>query len=309
MIQQSSSRAKPFLKWAGGKGKLLEKMRGFLPTELKEGQIQRYIEPFIGGGAVFIDLAQRYQIEELYIFDVNPELILAYKTIQKDVDSLINLLTEIQKTYLALDEENKKRYYYRIRETINNTQKNVDFNTYSLAWIERTASLIFLNKTCFNGLFRVNSQGKFNVPMGRYKKPLICHAENLIALSKILQQTNIQLGDFSDCEKWINSESFVYFDPPYKPISQTASFTAYSQHFFDDSEQLRLREFFVKLDKIGAKLMLSNSDPKNEDNNNNFFEEAYQGYNIQRIKAGRSINSNANKRGDINELLIMNYEI
>lgn len=299
--------AKPFLKWAGGKGQLLEQIDNFLPKELKNRTITRYIEPFIGSGAVFLYLAKSYKIEEFFILDVNEELILAYKTIQKNVEKLIVFLDDLQNQYLLLDEDKRKEFYYQIRSHFNFQREKIDFEKYNREWIERTAQLIFLNRTCFNGLFRVNNQGDFNVPMGKYKNPLICNSENLRAIAQILQRTQIHCGDFTDCEQWANDKTFIYFDPPYRPISKTSDFTSYSKYNFGDSEQLRLRDFFNRLNDKNAKLMLSNSDPKNEDPNDDFFEIAYQGYRIERVKASRNINSNAQKRGKINEILILNY--
>lgn len=298
---------KPFLKWAGGKGQLLAQIQQYLPDGLVNASITKYIEPFVGSGAVFLQVATLYDIKEFFILDVNEELILAYKTIQTDVEQLIDFLSEVQNDYLSLDENKRKDFYYCIRNSFNYHRNEINFCQYGSDWIERTVQLIFLNKTCFNGLFRVNLKGEFNVPIGRYKNPLICNAENLRAVSKILQTTQIHCGDFTDCQKWVDSKTFIYLDPPYRPISKTADFTAYSKHNFDDAEQLRLRDFFALLDSQGAKLMLSNSDPKNETPNDNFFEIAYQNYKIKQVKASRYINSNAQKRGQINELLIMNY--
>lgn len=306
---KSNITAKPFLKWAGGKSQLLPEIDKFLPTQLKKGEIKKYIEPFIGGGAVFFYIAQTYNIDEFFIIDINEELIIAYKTIQKNVEKLIELLNEIQNNYLFLNEVKRKQYFYQIREKFNLNKNKIDFKNYHKDWIERTAQLIFLNRTCFNGLFRVNSQGEFNVPMGKYKNPLICNAENLIAISNLLQNTIIHHGNFTKCESWVNDKTFVYFDPPYRPISTTSYFTAYSKYNFNDTKQLELRDFFDSLAKKNAKLMLSNSDPKNEDINDIFFDYAYEKYRIERVKASRNINSNPQKRGKITELLIMNYEI
>lgn len=300
--------AKPFLKWAGGKNQLLKQLEILFPQELKAGVIQRYIEPFIGGGAIFFYIAQHYKIEDFFISDINPELILAYTTIQRDVDNLIENLSQLQTEYLVLNEEERKEYFYKVRETFNAEKSGIDFQNYSSReWMRRTSQLLFLNRTCFNGLFRVNSKGGFNVPPGRYKNPKICDAENLKAVSNLLQKTQIHLGDFTKCESFVNDKSFVYFDPPYRPISKTANFTSYAKEKFDDSEQLRLCNFFNSLDAKGAKLMLSNSDPKNEDEADNFFEIAYQKYNLKRIQATRAINSKASGRGKISEIIIMNY--
>ena len=299
---------KPFLKWAGGKSQLIEQINNFFPNELLKGSIKRYVEPFIGGGALFFYIAHKYDtIQELFIFDINVELVIAYKTIQQNVEELIQLLSIIESKYFSFDESEKRKYFYQTRNNFNARRKHIDLHKYNLEWVERTANIIFLNKTCFNGLFRVNSQGDFNVPVGRYKKPSICDPENLRAVARILQKTKIYHGDFISCENYVNNQTFVYFDPPYRPISNTSNFTSYSQKSFNDFEQLRLRDFFKKLDNEGALLMLSNSDPKNENINDNFFEDAYAGYRIERVKATRNINSNALKRNPINELLIMNY--
>ncbi|GFE70993.1 DNA adenine methylase [Chroococcus sp. FPU101] len=306
-MQKTEILAKPFLKWAGGKGQLLNQIISFLPKEIEEKKIIRYVEPFVGGGAVFIYLTQFYQFEEIFICDINDELILAYKTIQKEVEQLIECLSEMQVSYLNLSLNNRKKFFYQVRESYNLQKKQIDFQVFSEQWIKRTTQLIFLNRTCFNGLFRVNSQGHFNVPMGNYKNPLICHAENLKAISQILKKTKIYHGNYAQCQQWVDSQTFVYFDPPYRPISQTSNFTSYSQDNFSDVEQLKLRDFFHLLHHQQAKLMLSNSDPTNKNLDDTFFEKAYQSYRIEKVKATRMINSNARKRGQINELLIMNY--
>ncbi|WP_066378619.1 MULTISPECIES: DNA adenine methylase [unclassified Anabaena] len=302
-----STLPKPFLKWAGGKSQLIEQMSNFFPKELQEGAITRYIEPFIGGGAVFFYIAHKYQISELFISDINTELIIAYKTIKNNVDDLIELLSDIESMYLSFDEVERNNYFYQIRNRFNQQKKYINLDDYNSAWLERTAHIIFLNKTCYNGLYRVNSNGHFNVPIGKYKKPLICDKRNLKAVAKILARTQILNGDFSDCEKFVDNQTFVYFDPPYRPLNDTSSFTAYSQQTFDDTQQLRLRDFFQSLDKKGASLLLSNSDPKNTNINDNFFETAYKGYRIEKVRAKRNINSNPLKRQAINELLILNY--
>ena len=293
-------KAKPFLKWAGGKSQLLETIDSWFPPELKAGKIKTYIEPFVGSGAVFLHVAQAYPVENFYILDINQELTLAYKVIQNSVEELIQKLLAIQEKYLSLDQEERKDYYYQVRSQFNSTTDHNDAVT-------RTAQLIFLNRTCFNGLFRVNSQGDFNVPMGKYKNPRICNADNLRAIARILQRTQIVRGDFDQCQKWADAQTFVYFDPPYRPISKTANFNTYSSQVFDDSEQLRLRNLFRLLDRQQVKLMLSNSDPKNQDLTDSFFDIAYKDYLIQRVKADRRINSNPQKRGQIDELLITNY--
>lgn len=302
---QNNGIAKPFLKWAGGKGQLLEQISQYLPPDLKNGSIKRYIEPFIGGGAMFFYMVQQYPFEACYISDVNQDLILTYKTIQENVDDLIAALSVIQDQYRILNPEKRRVYYYQVRESFNQNLAKTNLN--HSAAIERAAQIIFLNRTCFNGLFRVNSHGEFNVPMGRYKNPRICDAENLKAVSQVLQKTQIQHGDFAQSEAFVNQDSFVYFDPPYRPLNKTSNFTAYVGASFDDREQERLRNFFVDLHGKGAKLMLSNSDPKFENAEDDFFEQLYKDYVIHRIQAGRNINSKVLGRGKINEILVINY--
>ncbi len=305
-----AKQAKPFLKWAGGKSQLLSQFEDLYPAELKQEKITRYIEPFIGGGAVFFEIAQKYKMSSAYLYDVNPELILAYKVVQKNPEELIEQLYEVSQNYKALTEEKRKGFYYETRNQYNLQRAYVDFRHYSVDWISRSAMLIFLNRTCFNGLFRLNSKGEFNVPHGRYKNPRILNEENIIAVSQLLQIAEIETGDFEICEDVITPTSFVYFDPPYRPISKTARFTSYSKFDFDDQQQIRLANFFRYLDEnYDVKMMLSNSDPKNKNTEDNFFEDLYQGFNIQQVFANRMINSNSNGRGQISELIITNYEI
>jgi len=296
------------MKWAGGKSQLIEKLTRLFPPEILNGKIKKYVEPFIGGGALFFYAAQNYpSIEEFFISDANPELILAYKTIQKNVGELIDLLKELEKKYHALSAVEQKEFFYQKRKYFNSELSKVNFSDFGGDWTERTAIIIFLNHTCFNGLFRVNSKGEFNVPFGDYKNPKICDAENLQAVSNLLQRTEIQRGDFTSSADFVDRNTFVYFDPPYRPISKTASFNSYSKYDFNDQEQKRLSEYFALLSEKGAKLMLSNSDPKNEDADDHFFEDLYMGFHIERVDASRMINSNGSKRGKIKELVILNY--
>lgn len=304
--------AKPFLKWAGGKTQLLPVIDHYLPAEVKSGKIKRYIEPFVGSGAVLFFIIQKYMIEEAMIWDINPELMLVYEVIKKDVNELILLLEKKENEYLKLNNEERKHYYYNERQKFNEALSNFDFESYGIHKIIRASQFIFLNRTCFNGLFRVNKSGYFNVPMGAYKNPIICHKENLIAVHQILQKVIIRTGDYRQCRDYVNNETFVYFDPPYKPISESSSFTSYSKFEFGDEEQKELANYFKELNNYGAKLMLSNSDPRNVDPDNDFFEreELYgsEGIFIHRVSARRSINSKAGGRGEINELLITNYK-
>ena len=298
---------KPILKWAGGKGQLLEQIAKHLPQELIEGKIDCYIEPFVGGGAVFFWVAQNFNIKKFYLSDINQELILLYKTIQKDVNSLIEELKKIENEYLILNEEKRKIYFFNKRNSYNDFKNQIDLKNFERFWFTRSAEIIFLNRTCFNGLFRVNKKGYFNVPFGNYKNPRICNTNNLLLASKLLQKATIQYSDFTQIQNLATPKTFVYFDPPYRPLTKTANFKSYSQFDFNDDEQKRLASFYQKLDHQGTKLMLSNSDPKNIDKNDNFFDELYSDFTIHRIQANRMINSKTSRRGAISELLITNY--
>ena len=299
--------AKPFLKWVGGKRQLLEQFENLYPIDLKIKKIKNYYEPFVGGGAVFFDIAQNYEVENAFLYDINDELILTYKVIQKDVQKLIEFLFRYDKQYKKLSEEDRKLFYYEIRQNYNLQRFNIDYRKYSDNWVPRAAQTIFLNKTCFNGLFRFNSKGEFNSPVGKYKNPKILDEQNLLNVSKLLEIATIKKADFSEVKKDIKESSFVYFDPPYRPISKTASFTSYSKFNFQDDEQLKLAGLFYELDQQGHKLMLSNSDPKNTNPEDDFFETIYSAYNITRVDAKRSINSNGSKRNSIKEIVVTNY--
>ncbi|MFI3242111.1 MAG: DNA adenine methylase [Alphaproteobacteria bacterium] len=298
--------AKPVLKWAGGKGSLLPQISDKLPNKLRAGAISRYIEPFIGGGAVFFDIYNNYHIKEAFLFDINPELVILYNVIKKDVEKLINELAKLQADYQ--DSDNQKDFYYNIREEYNQFDKEINTIFYHVSFIRRAALTVFLNRTCFNGLFRVNSKGLFNVPQGSYKNPRILDEDNLRAVSKALQIATIQQADFAKTLNYVNQDTFIYYDPPYRPLNASSSFNAYAVGDFNDDEQRRLQEIFDKADKMGALQMLSNSDPTNvaEDP---FFDDLYKDYNINRIYAKRMINSKSNGRGAIRELLITNYPV
>lgn len=305
---KTNSIAKPFLKWAGGKGQLLDVISRKLPTHIKNSKkIDSYIEPFVGGGAVFFYLKKHFFVRESILIDNNIELIIGFKTIKNDPKKLIKNLDLLEQNYLSKSELKRKDFFYKQREEYNKQMLNFDYNQYNDSWIDRTVFLIFLNRTCFNGLFRQNSKGEFNVPFGRYKNPTICNSENILQVHKALQDTKIICGDFSLVKNYIKKNSFVYFDPPYRPLNATSNFTDYSKSSFNDGEQIRLAELFRELDKQEALLMLSNSDPKNVDQNDNFFDDLYRGFHIERIKAKRVISSKGDKRGEINELLIRNY--
>ncbi|NPA62062.1 MAG: DNA adenine methylase [Methanococci archaeon] len=287
--------AKPFLKWAGGKTQILRQIEENLPNDLKEGKIKKYIEPFVGGGAVLFYLLQKYGFKEVVINDINEDLILCYKVIKNDVNSLIEELSSLREEFLLLNEEKRKDFYYKVRDEFNKNKNNFDE-------VKRVSQFIFLNKTCYNGLYRVNKKGNFNVPYGRYKNPKIFNEENLKNVSKILKNVKILQGDFEIIEEFVDDRSFVYFDPPYKPLNKTSYFTSYTKYDFNDNDQIKLAEFYRKLDKRGSKLMLSNSY------NIEFFEKLYEGFNIKKVVAKRMINCKGSRRSNIYELLILNYE-
>ena len=307
---ENNIQARPFLKWAGGKGQLLKQFQFRFPEELNgKGIIKHYYEPFLGSGAVFFWVMQNCKIEKAYINEFNPEIYLCYVAIQSDIEKVIKYLKSLEEKYRALDLVNQEAFYYKIREKYNQTRRNTKFyQHYAKEHSGRAAMTIFLNRTCFNGLYRVNSKGEFNVPFGRYKNPTICNIQNLRAASRILKGAVVTNNDFSIIKKHIKKDSFVYFDPPYRPLNKTSSFTSYSNNGFDDMEQKRLAAVFKRLSQIeGVKIMLSNSDPKNENKDDNFFEHLYSDFKIERLKAKRMINCDASKRGEINELLVVNY--
>ena len=293
---------KPFVKWAGGKNSLIPQITKYYPFELKNGFIERYIEPFVGGGAVLIDILQKYEIKEAYAFDINIDLINCYNVIKNNVEELINELDKKEKNFIALNDEERQNYFYDIRAEYNSYKLNDKLD------VKRASEFIFLNRTCFNGLYRVNKDGKFNVPCGKYKNPTICDSNNLRNLSELIKNVIFEYGDYRKSEKYVNNNTFIYFDPPYRPLSATSGFTSYTKEDFNDDNQKELANYFYKLDLKNAKLMLSNSNPKNVNKDDNFFENIYKGFVINEVSAKRMINSNAKGRGEISELLITNYE-
>ncbi len=292
-------RAKPFLKWAGGKTQLIEQIKEQLPNNIKTNDFT-YIEPFVGSGAVLFWMLEHFpNIKNAVINDINQDLTNSYLTIKHNVRDLIDILKKWEVEYHNITEniETKKEYYYEKRSLFNT--RNSDQTTQS-------ALFIFLNRTCFNGLYRVNRKNEFNVPIGSYKTPQICNEENLLAVSKVLQKVEILNGDFSETLKYADDNTFFYFDPPYKPLSETSSFNSYAKDEFNDAEQIRLKEFCEILDKQNYQWILSNSDVKGKDNNNTFFDDLYASFKIHRVNARRSINANPSKRGQLTELLITN---
>ena len=286
--------AKPFLKWAGGKNQLLEEISKRLPREIWTGKIKTYVEPFVGGGAVFFYIAQNCPtIECFYLLDINEDLVNCYKAIKERPYSVVRQLGELSSQFLPLPSLQRRMFYYRIREQFNRDRS--------------PAKLIFLNRTCYNGLYRVNRKNEFNVPFGDYKNPTVCDSQNLIAVSRVLKGAEIIFGDFEESAKYIDNQTFIYLDPPYRPLNATASFTSYSRDNFTEQDQVRLAKFCVRIASMDAKFLLSNSDPKNEDPADDFFEQSYRDFNIERVKAIRAINCKGSRRGEINELLITRY--
>ena len=297
-----NTEAKPFLKWAGGKGQLLSQLSEHLPDRIHREPFT-YIEPFVGGGAMLFYMLQRFDnIKNVIINDVNEDLILAYRTIKSDVEKLICKLGEMEKEYLDIADPNERsKLFYEIRERYN--QRIGDS-------IERISQLLFLNKTCFNGLYRVNKKGLFNVPFGKYSNPTICNANVLRADSQLLQSAKVEIfhGDYTQTLQYVDGLTFFYLDPPYRPLDATSSFTAYAKGDFNDDDQRTLADFCHQLADRGILWMESNADCSAKNPEDTFFEDLYRNYRIERVYASRSINANPSKRGNLTELLIKNYE-
>lgn len=275
--------SKPFLKWVGGKGKLAPQLKTYTPKKYNT-----FYEPFVGGGALFFYCMPA----KAFINDINKTLMGAYKNVRDNPEQLIDCLSKMQKNYYSNGKETRKQVYYEARHkfnTINNPEK-----------VEKSCLLIFLNKTCYNGMYRENSQGEFNVPFGDYKQPLICDERTILSDSKVLQQTNITSTSFEDAVSTAQEEDFVYFDPPYYPLTKTANFTDYSEFGFEENDQIKLKELFDDLTKRGSFVMLSNSNAP-------FIKELYRDYRQEKVLANRAINCKADGRGKIEELVILNY--
>ena len=280
--------AHPFVKWAGGKSQLLDKIREKYPQKIK-----KYCEPFVGGGAVLFDILNNFHPEKILINDINKDLINTYSQVRDNPDLLISKLAELQDIYRNQSSEKNKELFYEKRSRFN----ELKISENDAENLEKAALFIFLNKTCFNGLYRVNKKGEFNVPFNNAKNPLICDEENLKACSGLLQNVQMKVGDYKNCKSFIDSETFVYLDPPYRPLTQTSAFTSYSENGFSDKEQIELGNFIKEISEIGAKVLASNSDPKNANKEDNFFDELYSNFEIKRISASRMINSNAKNKG------------
>lgn len=275
--RMTTSLARPFLKWAGGKGQLLPQFHALFPRTFAN-----YHEPFVGGGAVFFALAPRLAGKKVFLSDNNDELMNAYRVVRDAVEPLITSLSK---------HRNDETYYYQVR----------DYDPNTLTDVERASRLIFLNRTCFNGLYRVNRRGKFNVPFGRYRNPLICDEVNLRACSEALTGVEIVLGTFTDVLLRAQAGDFVYFDPPYLPLSKTSSFTDYTKYPFGIQEHQQLAQTYTDLSAKGVKVMLSNSDV-------NAVWDLYKDFDIRRVTATRAINSKADGRGPITEVVVLNYD-
>lgn len=301
MALRRTIEAKPYLKWAGGKTQLLPVLDAHLPAHFSEIPEVTYIEPFVGGGAMLFHMLRTYpNIHNVVINDLNGKLINAYRTIRNHPKELIECLTDIQFRFYELpDDSQKKDFFLSFRERFNNG---------GLTDTENASIFIFLNRTCFNGLYRENSKGKFNVPFGRYVNPTICDKDTLMANSRLLQKVTILNDDFSIVNRHHNGYTFIYFDPPYRPLSQTSNFNSYVKEPFDDNEQIRLKDFVVELTQAGIDILLSNSDGRATNPEDLFFDRIYHQFHINRVEARRNINANASKRGATSELLIRNYE-
>lgn len=300
MYTTTKIKAKPFLKWAGGKTQLLSTIDFFLPENFKNEKDITYIEPFVGGGAMLFFMLQQYpNISSVVINDINPHLIKCYTVIRDTPTLLIEYLSGLQSNYRGLvDYDSQKQFYLNIRDRFNNE---------IISDIEEAAYMIFMNRTCFNGLYRENSKGKFNVPFGKYINPTICDKSLILSDSELLQRVEILNGDFSQTRNYIKGYTFVYFDPPYRPLDTTSSFNSYVKEAFDDNEQRRLHSFFAELSDNGCHEILSNSDCRGRNASDTFFDDLYKDFNIERVYAKRCINANPSKRGALTELLIRNY--
>lgn len=298
------SAAKPFIKWVGGKGQLLSQLNMNLPHELYEDSFT-YVEPFVGGGAMLFYMLQNFvNIKRVVINDINRNLTEAYRAIKQEPEGLVYRLKHIEQQYLPIEDYEEQRVFY--------LEMRRRFNEDALNSLDKTALLIFLNRTCFNGLYRENAKGFFNVPFGRYANPTICNEEVIYADSELLNRFDVQIlnGDFKETAKTIDKAglTFFYFDPPYRPLSATSSFNSYVKEEFNDDSQRDLADFCRMLDrKDNVRWMLSNSDCSAKNPADTFFEDIYAGFDIQRVYASRMVNANASKRGKLTELLIRNY--
>lgn len=294
-------KAKPFIKWVGGKAQLIEQLDAQLPADFGIWENVTYIEPFVGGGAMLFYMLQQYpNISHAVINDVNQDLTTCYITVRDNPEELILSLLDVQKSYNALlTDDARKEFYLAVRDR---------YNEKSLDPIENTTKFFFLNRTCFNGLYRVNKKGLFNVPFGKYTNPQICDPTTIRKDSELLQNVEILTGDFEATFNYAHGNTLFYFDPPYRPLSVTSGFNDYAKEAFNDDAQIRLKEYCDRISEANFRFMLSNSDCKSQNEEDNFFDVLYGAYQIERVWASRSINSNPNKRGKLTEILVHNYQ-
>lgn len=284
---------RPFVKWAGGKTQLLNTLDEMMPIEYKNGKPFNYIEPFVGSGAMLFHILRNYNVNDVYINDNNYKLMMTYKVLKDNPDALIGVLTELKNGFM--NTKDKNRYFLVCRDQFNND---------SIDDLDLAALFIFLNKTCFNGLYRENKKGDFNVPFGKYENPYVFDPDSLLADSELLQDVVLINGDYEDTMQFVDDNTFIYFDPPYKPLNlHRHTFNGYTRDKFDDYAQKRLKGCVDDCTKIGAKVMLSNSDPDCD-----FFDELYKGYRIDRVSAKRHINSRGDGRGAVSEIVVRNYD-
>ena len=294
-------KAKPFIKWVGGKGQLIEQLEALLPADFDRWEDTTYIEPFVGGGAMLFHMLQNHKnIKTAVINDINDDLTTCYKVVRDTPTELIASLKDIQHEYYSLKSEDvRKQFYMMMRD---------EFNTKSLTPIRNTTLFFFLNRTCFNGLYRVNKSGLFNVPFGKYETPTICDTTTIYADSDLLQNVEIMTGDYQQTFNRAKGRTLFYFDPPYRPLSNTSSFNDYAKEAFNDLAQERLKLFCDRIEDAGYSFMLSNSDCFNTPIKDRFFEDLYLEYIIERVWATRYVNANPAKRGKLQEILVHNYE-
>lgn len=298
---RKESKAGPFLKWAGGKTQLLPSLMDTMRPALEGKREITYVEPFIGSGAVLFEVLKTYpqMVSKVIINDINTDLVNVWKIVRDNPEALIAQLQRLRTEYLKLGDEQRKDYFLEIRKVFNQRNESL---------LKQASHLIFLNKTCFNGLYRVNRKNEFNVPHGRYSKPTVFDEEAIRAIAQLLQRVEIYNDDFMQLLQYAGKAKDVlwYFDPPYRPLSKSSSFIAYSADAFDDAQQIRLKDLCDEIHRRGQKFVLSNSDPKNTRPEDDFFEELFSNYTIDRVKARRSINSKGDKRGHLFELIIHN---
>lgn len=300
MIPEVKRYAKPFVKWAGGKTQLLGEIEKSLPDNFASIEDVVYVEPFVGGGAVLFWLLQRYSnISRAIINDINSDLINVYSVVKVSPDKLVRELQQFESAYIRLGAQERKDYYAEQRSLFNekSTSKEV-----------MAALFVFLNRTCFNGLYRVNAKGAFNVPHGKYANPKICDERNIWAVSELLQRVEILCGDFSKTLEYASNKSLFYIDPPYKPLTETSSFTSYAKEGFNDEEQIRLGRFCMEISKRRAMFVASNSDPQEMNPQDDFFYRVYDTFNIRKVQASRMINANPSGRGKLFEIMITNID-